>query len=195
MVKGNIKVCDGMKGTEICGNEGWGGCSVMVRVSDGTLGSNGDAEVLYNGLFLACVKAADQKCGNYETLESPLTLNHAIIENLVVPFSKFREDCGEDNEMACAESYIEAYDNKDEFDGGDMMVVKKTIKSLKHVIKTQERKNCLSYNLTQWKAIKAKVTSSNEHRWKENVPPEQKKKIVVDASLSNWLVSPIANAQ
>lgn len=73
-------------------------------------------------------------------------------------------------------------------------------------------------NLTQWKAVKAKVTSS-KHRRKENVPSEQNtsvpkvseasfnfspcslesnvlqskpllEEIAVDASLSNWLVSP-----
>ncbi|TKY53683.1 hypothetical protein E2542_SST25224 [Spatholobus suberectus] len=78
-------------------------------------------------------------------------------------------------------------------------------------------------NLTQWKAIKAKVTPSNRHGRKQNVPPEQKKskplvsktslnfspfrsesnvhhskpllpEIAVDASLSNWLVSPNSNA-
>lgn len=78
-------------------------------------------------------------------------------------------------------------------------------------------------NLTQWKAIKAKVTSS-KHRRKENVPSEQNAntwplvseaslsfsspcvlesnalqskpllpEIAVDASLSNWLVSPNYN--
>ncbi|XP_057423927.1 uncharacterized protein LOC130717631 isoform X2 [Lotus japonicus] len=65
-------------------------------------------------------------------------------------------------------------------------------------------------NLTQWKAIKAKVASS-KHRSKENVPLEQKtslnlspcslesnalqskpllQEIAVDASLSNWLIAP-----
>ncbi|KAK7268721.1 hypothetical protein RIF29_21429 [Crotalaria pallida] len=67
-------------------------------------------------------------------------------------------------------------------------------------------------NLTQWKAIKAKVASS-KHRRKENVPSEPNtsmpfklspcslesnilqskpllQEIAVDASLSNWLVSP-----
>ncbi|GAU23790.1 hypothetical protein TSUD_26980 [Trifolium subterraneum] len=73
-------------------------------------------------------------------------------------------------------------------------------------------------NLSKWKAIKAKVTSS-KHRRKENVPSEQTtsmplvletssnfaicvlesndlqskpllKEIAIDASLSNWLVSP-----
>ncbi|XP_027364617.1 uncharacterized protein LOC113871718 [Abrus precatorius] len=65
-------------------------------------------------------------------------------------------------------------------------------------------------NLTQWKAIKAKVIS-NKHRRKENVPSEQNTsmhfspcslesnalqskpllpEMAVDASLSNWLVSP-----
>lgn len=77
-------------------------------------------------------------------------------------------------------------------------------------------------NLTQWKAIKAKVASSKQTR-KENVPSEQKtsmlpvvlessskfspcvlesnaiqskpllQEIAVDASLSNWLVSPSYN--
>jgi len=77
-------------------------------------------------------------------------------------------------------------------------------------------------NLTQWKAIKAKVAASKQRR-KENVPSEQKKsmlpavlesslkfspcvlesntiqskpllqEIAVDASLSNWLVSPSYN--
>jgi hypothetical protein len=76
-------------------------------------------------------------------------------------------------------------------------------------------------NLTQWKAMKTKVTSSNQRR-KENVPSEETtsmplvsetgskfstcvlesndlqskpllKEIAVDASLSNWLVSPSYN--
>lgn len=70
-------------------------------------------------------------------------------------------------------------------------------------------------NLTQWKAIKAKVISSKNKR-KENVPSEENtsmlplvspcilesndlqskpllKEIAVDASLSNWLVSPNYN--
>ncbi|XP_061356788.1 nonsense-mediated mRNA decay protein 2 [Gastrolobium bilobum] len=70
-------------------------------------------------------------------------------------------------------------------------------------------------NLTQWKAIKAKVTSTM-HRRKENVPPEQNTsmplnsspcnlesnvlqskpllpEIAVDSSLSNWLISPNYN--
>ncbi|KAL5068296.1 hypothetical protein RYX36_019183 [Vicia faba] len=70
-------------------------------------------------------------------------------------------------------------------------------------------------NLTQWKAIKAKVISSKNRR-KENVPSEEDtsmlplvspcilestdlqskpllKEIAVDASLSNWLVSPNYN--
>ncbi|TKY51836.1 hypothetical protein E2542_SST23355 [Spatholobus suberectus] len=74
-------------------------------------------------------------------------------------------------------------------------------------------------NLTQWKAIKTKVASSSKHRRKENVPSKQHTsmplvseaslnfspcslesnalqtkpllpEIAVDASLSNWLVSP-----
>ncbi|KAI4318150.1 hypothetical protein L6164_025954 [Bauhinia variegata] len=63
-------------------------------------------------------------------------------------------------------------------------------------------------NLTQWKAIKAKVAATSKHRRKENVPllPEPDLKlspfglepvqsrpllpeIAVDASLSNWLIS------
>ncbi|KAF7837433.1 protein PFC0760c isoform X2 [Senna tora] len=72
-------------------------------------------------------------------------------------------------------------------------------------------------NLTQWKAIKAKVATS-KHRRKENVPLEHKTsmtlisepgfnllesnvlqskplltEIAVDASLSNWLISPIVS--
>lgn len=70
-------------------------------------------------------------------------------------------------------------------------------------------------NLTQWKAIKAKIVSSKNRR-KENVPSEENtsklplvspcilesndlqskpllKEIAVDASLSNWLVSPKYN--
>lgn len=77
-------------------------------------------------------------------------------------------------------------------------------------------------NLSQWKAIKAKVTSS-KHRRKENVPSEQStsmlplvtgasskflhcdlesnalqskpllQEVAVDASLSNWLISPSYN--
>ncbi|KAL2325067.1 hypothetical protein Fmac_024125 [Flemingia macrophylla] len=74
-------------------------------------------------------------------------------------------------------------------------------------------------NLTQWKAIKTKVASSSKHRRKENVPSKQHTSLplvseaslnfspcslesnalqskpllpetAVDASLSNWLISP-----
>lgn len=142
----------------------------------------------------------------------------------------------EEDEIAYEESDIDAFDD-DEFDEEDDWddgsededqakvydedtVQKQSSESMNSSLEEDRLKNHMPSvlspveNLTQWKAIKAKVASS-KHRRKENVPLEQKTsmallsepglnlleskvlqskplltEIAVDASLSNWLVCP-----
>ncbi|RDX77091.1 hypothetical protein CR513_42843, partial [Mucuna pruriens] len=108
-----------------------------------------------------------------------------------------REGCDEEDEIAYEESDINAYDdNNYVFD--DEEIIKNQLPlapndaEMKSNLCGQNRSMCMHSvmspveNLTQWKAIKAKVTSSNKHRRKENVPPEKRKSktLVSETSLN-----------
>nr|KYP60774.1 hypothetical protein KK1_023187 [Cajanus cajan] len=127
-------------------------------------------------------------------------------------------NCGDGYDEGDEIEYEDEYDEDDEFDDDDddeydwdddddkiknQMPLDSSNAELKSNLSGRDRSIMHSVlipveNLTQWKAIKTKVPSSSKHRRKENVPLEsnalQSKPLLpetaVDASLSNWLISP-----
>ncbi|KAI4345872.1 hypothetical protein L6164_012960 [Bauhinia variegata] len=256
-------------------------------------------------LYRVLAAAADQKHGNYQTLDSSLTVNLAVKENAIVPFSDIRDECKEKTSVKskkkkvsfnlnvqiyqphpnaykildsdddeedgekengyesatstmqypsnhryynCKDGYDEEeeeshlfYDDDDDDDWddgnaeddeieiGDQNTRRKEIcdKSCSSMAedRSQDRSQYMDSvlrpveNLTQWKAMKAKVAAKSKHKRKENVSSEQKTsthllsepysnlspfsleskpllpEIAVNASFSNWLISPAAAIQ